>query len=162
MLRMAVLSRAGKRDKSNRPHKITRIQNRAHALYQKGFRILPRIMTRYLRHIHCCEISYEAKIASTVVFPHDGFGVVIGNSTVVGEHTKILHRVTLGGREGHAAADGRTNPMIGKHVLIGSGAFVLGPVTVGDYARIGAGAVVLEDVPEGCTVCGIPAKPIDA
>ena len=141
-------------------HKITRIQNWSHKLYLKGFRILPRLLRRYLRHVHSCEIAYEAEIAPSVIFPHDGFGVVIGKSAIIGEHTKILHRATIGGREGHVGADGRTNPRIGSHVLVGSGAFILGPVTIGDYAKIGAGAVVLSDVEAGTTVCGIPAKPI--
>ena len=140
--------------------KITRIQNTAHNLYQKGFRILPRVLKRYLRHIYSCDIAYEATIAPSALFLHDGFGVVIGKSTIIGEHTKILHQVTIGGRTGHVGADGRTNPTIGKHVLIGSGSTILGPVTIGDYAKIGAGAVVLEDVAPGTTVCGIPAKPV--
>ena len=81
--------------------------------------------------------------------------VVIGETAVVGDDCSILHEVTLGGT---GAAHEDRHPKIGNGVLIGAGARVLGNIQVGDGARIAAGSVVLEPVPAGCTVAGVPAK----
>lgn len=105
-----------------------------------------------------CEIAYTADIHPSVNFAHYALGVVVGHSAVIGENTKILQNVCIGGRRGLVDETGRSNPLIGKNVIIGVGACVLGPVKIGDNARIGANAVVLKDVPEGCTAVGIPAR----
>ena len=83
--------------------------------------------------------------------------VVIGETAAVGDDVSILHEVTLGGT---GAEESDRHPKIGKGVLIGAGAKVLGNIKVGDYARIAAGSVVLSDVPDRCTVAGVPARPV--
>jgi serine O-acetyltransferase len=83
-------------------------------------------------------------------------GVVIGETAEIGDDVLIYHGVTLGGLSGHP---GKRHPTIGNGVAIGAGAQVLGPIAIGDGARIGANAVVTKDVPRDCTVVGIPAKP---
>lgn len=132
-----------------------RTYNIARWLYLKKIPLLPRVLNRLTRLIYSCEIPYTAEIDEKVVFAHKGLGVVIGQDTVIGENSKILQNVTIGGRSGI-----RANPVIGKNVLIGAGACILGDVKIGDNAKIGASAVVLKDVPENSTVVGIPAKEI--
>nr|WP_255620739.1 serine acetyltransferase [Salinicoccus sp. RF5] len=108
-----------------------------------------------MHHFYSCDIPYTADIHRTVIFSHKGLGVVIGHDTVIGENTKLLHNVTIGGRAGV-----RANPVIGNNVLIGTGACVLGKVVIGDNVKIGANAVVIDDIPSNCTVVGIPGKVI--
>ncbi len=132
---------------------ITKIHKMAHKCYLKKIPMLPSLIGRILRLIYSCEIPYSASIHSTVIFSHNALGVVIGHDTVIGENTKILHNVTIGGRSGI-----RANPVIGKNVLIGAGACILGPVVIADNVKIGANAVVVTDIPEGSTAVGIPAK----
>ena len=100
------------------------------------------------------DIHPAARIGQGVMFDHATSGV-IGETAVIGDDCSILHEVTLGGT---GAAHQDRHPKIGKGVLIGAGARVLGNIHVGDGARIAAGSVVLQDVPEGCTVAGVPAK----
>ncbi|PIC70983.1 serine acetyltransferase [Sporosarcina sp. P16b] len=107
------------------------------------------------RLIYSCEIPYTAEIADNVTFAHKGLGVVIGHDTVIGEGTKVLQNVTIGGRSGI-----RANPVIGENVVIGAGACVLGDIKIGSNVQIGAGAVVLDSVPKNTTVVGIPARAI--
>jgi serine O-acetyltransferase len=127
--------------------------NIARWFFLKKVPFIPRVFNRLTRLVYSSEIPYTAQIGKGVVFAHKGLGVVIGHDTIIGENTKILQNVTIGGRGGI-----RANPVIGKNVLIGAGACILGDVTIGDNAKIGANAVVLKDVPENCTVVGIPAK----
>lgn len=129
--------------------------NIARWLYLKKIPMLPRVFNRLTRLIYSCEIPYTAQIDNSVVFAHKGLGVVIGHDTIIGENTKILQNVTIGGRNGI-----RANPVIGKNVLIGAGASILGDIKIGDNTKIGTNAVVLKDVPNNCTVVGIPAKEI--
>jgi serine O-acetyltransferase len=129
--------------------------NIARWMYLKKIPFLPRVFNRLTRLLYACEIPYTAKIEKNVTLAHKGLGVVIGHDTIIGENTKILQHVTIGGRNGI-----RANPVIGKNVLIGAGATILGNIKIGDNAQIGAGAVVLKDVVENSTVVGIPAKVI--
>lgn len=122
-------------------------------LYLRRVPLLPKIFSRITRVLYSCEISYTAKIDKSVTFRHKGLGVVIGYDTVIGENTKILQNVTIGGRSGL-----RANPVIGKNVLIGAGACILGDVKIGDNTSIGANAVVLSDIPPDSVAVGIPAK----
>jgi len=126
----------------------------------RGVPILPKVFNRLSRLVHACDISYRADIEKSVVFAHRGLGVVVGDSTVIGARTKVSSNVTIGGRGGRSVA-GRTNPVIGADVLIGTGARILGPVLIGDGCAIGANAVVMSDVPAGCTAVGIPARVIE-
>src|SRR5699024_10185572 len=115
-------------------------------LYLKRVPLLPRIFSCFSRLFYSCEIPYTQDIHQSVVFAHKGLGVVIGHDTVIGENTKILHNVTIGGRSGV-----RANPIIGNNVLIGAGAIVLGKISIGDNVKIGAGAVVLDSIPSNTT-----------
>ncbi|MEP3074435.1 serine O-acetyltransferase [Maricaulis sp.] len=126
----------------------------AHWLWMQGrqtlaFHLQSRVGERFGLDIHPA-----ARIGSGVMFDH-ATSVVIGETAVVGDDCSILHEVTLGGT---GAAHEDRHPKIGKGVLIGAGARVLGNIQVGDGARIAAGSVVLEPVPAGCTVAGVPAK----
>ncbi|WP_313574129.1 serine O-acetyltransferase [Brevundimonas sp.] len=95
-----------------------------------------------------------ARIGSGVFLDH-GTGIVIGETAVVGDEVSMLHAVTLGGT---GAERGDRHPKIGRGVLLGAGAKVLGNITVGDYAKVASGSVVLKPVPAGCTVAGVPAR----
>ncbi len=116
--------------------------------------ILPsKFFTRWLRRKYACDIQPSADIADSVVFAHKGLGVVIGMDAVIGEGTKIMQNVTIGGRGGV-----RANPVIGKNVLIGAGAVVMGKISIGDNVKIGANAVIIDDIPDNCTAVGVPGK----
>lgn len=126
----------------------------SHWLWNEGrqtlaFHLQSRVGERFGLDIHPA-----ARIGQGVMFDH-ATSVVIGETAVIGDDCSILHEVTLGGT---GAAHQDRHPKIGKGVLIGAGARVLGNIHVGDGARIAAGSVVLQDVPEGCTVAGVPAK----
>lgn len=106
------------------------------------------------RIIFACDISYKAEIDSSVRFPHQGLGVVIGDGCIIGRNTVIRQNVTIGGK----FVDGTYKyPVIGENVMLGAGAVVLGDVCVGNNAVIGANAVVVKDVPEGAIAVGVPA-----
>ena len=100
------------------------------------------------------DIHPAARIGSGVFLDH-GTGIVIGETAVVGDEVSMLHAVTLGGT---GAERGDRHPKIGRGVLLGAGAKVLGNITVGDYAKVASGSVVLKPVPAGCTVAGVPAR----
>lgn len=122
-------------------------------LYTQRFgRFIAKVVWRLNRIIFSCEISPSADIHPSVETPHNLLGCVIGSDVVIGENTKILHNVTIGGRKGSPQM-----PIIGKNVLIGVGAVILGGVVIGDNAKIGANAVVLQDIPPESTAVGIPA-----
>ena len=107
-----------------------------------------------------CFIGCEAEIDPSVQFVHNGLGVVIQDTESVGPRSTICQQVTLGVPYPTGGGESSINraPSIGREVLIGCGAKLLGPITVGDGAKIGANAVVLEDVPAGATVAGVPVR----
>ena len=100
------------------------------------------------------DIHPAAIIGKGAFFDH-GTGIVIGETAVVGDDVSMLHGVTLGGTSTERVD---RHPKIGKGVLIGSGAMIIGNITVGDYAKIGSGSVVTKPVPSGCTAIGVPAR----
>ena len=100
------------------------------------------------------EIHPGAQIGHSIFIDH-GMGVVIGETAEVGNRVVIYHGVTLGGTGHHT---GKRHPTIGNDVFIGTGAKILGPITIGDHTKIGANSVVLKDMPEGATIVGIPGK----
>lgn len=126
----------------------------AHKLHQKGHYFLADRISKTTRKKYGIEIHPAAKIGSGVFIDH-GMGVVIGETAVVGDNCTIYQGVTLGGTGKHK---GKRHPTIGNNVLIGCGAKVLGPFTVGDNSKIAANAVVLQEVPPNCTCVGIPAR----
>ena len=127
-----------------------------HFLYKHKLFFLARLVSQLSRFFTGIEIHPGAKIGKGLFIDH-GMGVVIGETAEVGDNVTIYHGVTLGGTGKHS---GKRHPTIGDNVLIGTGAKVLGPITVGNNAKIGANSVVLHNVPEDATAVGIRAKNI--
>ncbi len=126
----------------------------AHWLHRHGVRFLARVVSQWSRFWTGIEIHPGAVIGRRFVIDH-GMGIVIGETAEVGDDVLVYQGVTLGGT---GKDQGKRHPTIGDHVMIGSGAKVLGPFTVGDYARIAANAVVLSEVPQDATAVGVPAR----
>ena len=126
----------------------------AHWLLQQDVPFFPRFISHLARFFTGIEIHPGATLGKGVFIDH-GMGVVIGETAVVGNHTLIYQGVTLGGT---GKEIGKRHPTVGSQVVIGSGAKVLGSITIGDHARIGAGSVVLRSVPSDCTAVGIPSR----
>ena len=127
------------------------------------FDLIARIISQFSRFLTGIEIHPGAKIGKNLFIDH-GMGVVIGETSEIGENVTIYHAVTLGGIAPSVDSDSQRNekrhPTIGDDVVIGSGAQIIGPVKVGNGSRIAANAVVVNDVPENATMVGIPAKAI--
>ena len=125
------------------------------------FDIIARIISQFSRFLTGIEIHPKAKIGKNLFIDH-GMGVVIGETSEIGDNVTIYHMVTLGGIAPSINSDNQRNvkrhPTIENEVVIGSGAQVLGPVTIGCCAKIGANAVITKDVPEKAVMVGIPAK----
>jgi len=128
----------------------------AHFLYLKNIFFLSRFISQLARFFTGIEIHPGAKIGKGLFIDH-GMGVVIGETAEVGDNVTIYHGVTLGGT---GKDTGKRHPTIEDDVLIGTGAKVLGPITVGKGAKVGSNAVVLKDVPAKATAVGSPAKNI--
>lgn len=124
----------------------------AHVLYRHRLKTLARLMSEWCRFFTGVDIHPAAKIGKRLFIDH-GLGVVIGETTEIGDDVTIYQGATLGGT---GKETGKRHPTIGNHVTISAGSAVLGPFTVGDYAKIGAGAVVLSEVPPCATVVGVP------
>ncbi len=122
--------------------------------YKIKFKLLARIISQTAKFFTGIEIHPAAKISPGVFIDH-GSGVVIGETAEVGEGTVIYQGVTLGGT---GKETGKRHPTVGRNCVISAGAKVLGGITVGDCAKVGAGAVVLKDVPPHATVVGVPAR----
>ena len=134
--------------------KALRMYRRAHKHYLKGHFFRARFISQRCARITGIEIHPGATIGRRLVIDH-GTGVVIGETAEIGDDVLIYQGVTLGGT---GKDHGKRHPTIGNNVMISSGAKVLGPFKVGDNARIASGAVVLEEVPAGATVVGVPAR----
>jgi serine O-acetyltransferase len=128
----------------------------AHWLFKGELYFLARFVNHFARMITAIDIHPGAIIGRNFFIDH-GF-VVIGESAEVGDDVTVYQHVTLGGTNPTDGTPGKRHPTIGDGVIIGSGAQVLGPITVGKAARIGANAVVTKNVPEGATMVGIPAR----
>lgn len=134
------------------------IHRSAHWLWQRDIKLPARALSHLARMITAIEIHPGATIGEKFFIDH-GFGVVIGETAVIGNHVTMYHGVTLGGT---SLSRGKRHPTIEDDVIIGAGAQVLGPITVGKGARIGSNAVVVKDVRAGATVVGIPAHEVEA
>lgn len=128
----------------------------AHKLYIRKIYFLARLISQFSRWITGIEIHPGAKIGKGVFIDH-GMGVVIGETCEIGDNVLIYQGATLGGT---GKDTGKRHPTIGNNVMIGSGVKILGPFKVGDNSKIGAGSVVLKEVPPNCTVVGIPARSV--
>jgi len=137
------------------PHRI------AHACWRWGWRLLGRTISQFSRWTTGVDIHPGAVIGRRFFIDH-GMGVVIGETSEIGDDVTLYQGVTLGGVapsvDSHSQRDQKRHPTLEDGVIVGSGAQVLGPITVGRCARVGANAVVTKDVPECATVVGIPAK----
>ena len=127
------------------------------------FDLIARIISQFSRFLTGIEIHPKAKIGKNLFIDH-GMGVVIGETSEIGDNVTIYHAVTLGGIspsiKSHEQRDVKRHPTLNNNVVIGSGAQVLGPITIGEHAKVGANAVVTHDVPPHAVMVGIPAKNI--
>jgi len=126
----------------------------AHKLYQSGLNLPARIVSQFSRSFTGIDIHPGAKLGRRLFIDH-GMGVVIGETAEIGDDVLIYQNVTLGGT---GKEKGKRHPTIGNHVVIGTGAKVLGNILIGDYVKVGAGSVVVKPVPEYSTVVGIPGR----
>ena len=126
----------------------------AHWLYRVGIPFFPRLSSHIARFLTGIEIHPGAQIGKGVFIDH-GMGVVIGETAIVGDNCLIYQGVTLGGT---GKETGKRHPTLGENVVVGGGAKVLGNIQIGNNVRIGAGSVLLRDVPSNCTVVGVPGR----
>lgn len=126
----------------------------AHFMYLHNYKLIARMVSQFARFLTGIEIHPAAKIGSGVFIDH-GAGVVIGETAEVGDDCTIYQGVTLGGT---GKDKGKRHPTLEKGVMVAAGAKILGPFTVGKHAKIGAGSVVLKEVPANATVVGVPGR----
>ena len=126
----------------------------SHWLWRLGVPLVPRFLSQLGRFVTGVEIHPGARIGPGFFIDH-GTGVVIGETSEIGESVIVFQGVTLGGT---GKERGKRHPTLGNHVVVGAGAKVLGPITIGDHVKIGANSVVLRSVPPHSTVVGIPGK----
>ncbi len=129
----------------------------AHGLWKHHWRLLARSLAAFSRFWTGIEIHPGATIGQRFFIDH-GMGVVIGETAEIGDDCTLYHGVTLGGTSWQP---GKRHPTLGNGVIVGAGAKVLGPIVVGDQARVGSNAVVVKSVPEGATVVGIPGRVVN-
>ena len=129
----------------------------SHNLWGRGWRLPARFASHLGRFFTGIEIHPAARIGRRLIIDH-GMGVVIGETAEVGDDVYLYHQVTLGGT---SSERGKRHPTLGNNVIVGAGAKVLGAITIGDNARIGANAVVVQPVDANQTVVGIPARPVE-
>ncbi len=131
----------------------------SHFLWKHNFILCARIFSQISRFLTGIEIHPGAKIGAGFMIDH-GMGVVIGETTEIGENVTLYHDVTLGGRKMYDDKGKKLekrHPTIGNNVIIGSGAQILGPIIIGNNVKIGSNAIVIKDIPNDCTVVNTPA-----
>lgn len=126
----------------------------AHRLWDKKFFTTARLISAFGRFLTGVDIHPAARIGKNLFIDH-ATGVVIGETAEIGDDVTLYHGVTLGGTSSH---QGKRHPTLGDRVIVGAGAKLLGPITIGNDARIGSNAVVLKDVPDAATAVGVPAQ----
>ena len=126
----------------------------AHSLWRMGLTLVPRMLSQFGRFLTGVEIHPAARIGPGFFIDH-GTGVVIGETSEIGESVILFQGATLGGT---GKERGKRHPTVGNHVVIGAGAKILGPVSIGDHVKIGANSVVLRSVPSHSTVVGVPGR----
>ena len=134
--------------------KAVRSYRRAHWFYQHKFYTIARIISQRARHNTGIEIHPGAQIGKGLFIDH-GMGVVIGETTIIGDNCLLYQGVTLGGT---GKDKGKRHPTLGDNVMVGAGAKVLGPINIGNNVKVAANAVVLKDIPDNCTAVGVPAR----
>jgi serine O-acetyltransferase len=137
----------------------------AHWLWERNWRLLARLLSQFSRFLTGIEIHPGAKIGRKFFIDH-GMGVVVGETADIGDNVTLYHDVTLGGVAPSIDSDAqrgvKRHPTLQDGVIIASGAQIIGPITVGKCARVGANSVVLKDVPDHTTVVGVPARAVSA
>ncbi len=133
----------------------------AHFLWLKNWRLSARLISQFARFLTGIEIHPGAKIGQHVVIDH-GMGTVIGETAIIGNNVMLYHGVTLGGTKSVNNKNNQRHPTIEDNVTIGAGAQILGPITVGKNAKVGANATVVKDVAANTTVIGVAAHKTDA
>lgn len=128
----------------------------AHAIWRRRWRLLARLVSHAARILTGIEIHPGAQIGRGFFIDH-GMGVVIGETSIIGDDVTLYQGVTLGGT---SLEPGKRHPTLGDNVIVGAGAKVLGPITLGSGVRVGSNAVVVKDVAAGTVVVGIPAKAV--
>jgi serine O-acetyltransferase len=128
----------------------------AHTLHRAGVPLLPHLIAWFSRFVTGIEIHPDAQIGEGLFIDH-GMGVVIGETALIGDDCSLTHGVTLGGTSNRRE---KRHPTLGNGVTVGAGAKLIGAITVGDHARIGAGSVVVTNVPAYATVVGVPGRVI--
>ena len=126
----------------------------AHALWRRQFYFLGRMVSQFGRFFTGIEIHPGARIGRCLVIDH-GMGTVIGETAEIGDNVLLYHNVTLGGVD---LIKTKRHPTLEDHVVVGAGAQILGPITIGAHSRIGSNAVVVKDVPPGSVVVGVPGR----
>lgn len=126
----------------------------AHRFHKWGIPIIPRVISQFARWLTGIEIHPAAKIGRSFFIDH-GMGVVIGETTEIGDNVTLFQGVTLGGT---GKERGKRHPTLGNHVVVGAGAKILGGIKIGDNVKIGANSVVLKSVPANSTVIGVPGR----
>lgn len=134
--------------------KAVRSYRRAHWFYQHKFYTIARIISQRARRKTGIEIHPGAQIGKGLFIDH-GMGVVIGETTIIGDNCLLYQGVTLGGT---GKDKGKRHPTLGDNVMVGAGAKVLGPINIGNNVKVAANAVVLKDIPDNCTAVGVPAR----
>jgi len=129
----------------------------AHWLWQHQIKLLARLFSQFMRWLTGIEIHPGAQIGCGFFIDH-GMGIVIGETAEIGENVTLYHGVTLGGV---SLEKGKRHPTLEHGVVVGAGAKVLGPITIGNRSRIGANAVVVKPIPENSVVVGVPGHPIE-
>ncbi|MDD4725913.1 MAG: serine O-acetyltransferase [Tissierellia bacterium] len=127
----------------------------SHRLYLKGKLFRARMISQHARKVTGIEIHPGASIGKNLFIDH-GMGIVIGETAEIGDNVTLFHGVTLGGIGGEKGE--KRHPTVKDYVMIGAGAKILGPITLGEGAKVGANAVVLEDIPARTTAVGVPAR----
>ncbi len=134
--------------------KAVSMYRESHELWLKGEYMKAREINTQAHRETGCDIHPGATIGKRFFIDH-ATGVVIGETTVIGDDVSIYQNVTLGGV---STSKGKRHPTLGNRIVVGAGAIILGNITIGDDVRIGAGSVVVKDVPPDCTVVGVPGK----
>ncbi len=136
----------------------------SHVLWSIGFHFIARLIMQIARILTGIEIHPAAKIGPGFFVDH-GMGTVIGQTTEIGREVTLYHDVTLGGVmpaiDSKKQRDAKRHPTLGDYVIVGAGAQILGPITVGRCARVGGNSVVTKNVPEDATVVGVPARQLN-
>lgn len=131
---------------------INKLMKRGRWAYRHRITPVVKVLRMAQRALYCCDIPFQTAIDDSVHFNHNGFGIVINHRAVIGGGSDIQHSVTIGELQANGGV-----PVIGRNVYVGARAILLGRIEIGDGAKIGAGAVVLCDVPEGAVAVGVPA-----